>query len=128
MVFDSDRSFLSQKGRKASAFTLASELKRLELPAPPTHTPHLQPEGLCTDPALPPGTLTLSTELRTTSSVQSMLHAGEVEDTLLKRNLENQTPVCLVFPPAPPFGALRLFTLLENTLHQNPTGKLTVEL
>lgn len=60
-------------------------LKLLEPPAPPTHTPHLQPQGLCTDPALPPGTLTLSTELRTTSSVQSMLNVGEVEDTLVKK-------------------------------------------
>lgn len=86
--------------REESAFTLASELKLLEPPAPPTHTRQLQSEGLCTDPALSPATLTLSTELRTTSSCNPR-SVWERWDALPKSNLENQTPAWCCLPLGP---------------------------
>lgn len=119
MAFDTDKSFLSQEGGKASALTLASKLASSNSQQLPPIRCTCNLTALCVDPALPPGPLTLSTQLRTTSSVQSMLHVGEVLDALLKSTSENQTPVCLVFPPA---ASLCLFSLLGNTLHQNPAG------
>lgn len=100
MAFDTDKSFLSQEGGKASAFTLASKLASSNSQQLPPIRCTCNLTALCVDPALPPGPLTLSTQLRTTSSVQSMLHVGEVLDAPRR----TRHPYVWSSHPLPPFA------------------------